>query len=66
VFAILALDERASAIAGDIAENTGVRTMDALHLGAARRALGAAVVFLTFDIRQAQAARALGFTVLGA
>jgi predicted nucleic acid-binding protein len=66
VFAIVELDEQTCAMAGDIAENIGVRTLDALHLGAARRALGAAGAFLTFDIRQAQAARALGFTVLGA
>lgn len=42
-----------------------VRTLDALHLGAALR-LGTAVTFLTFDVRQAQAARSLGFTVAGA
>jgi predicted nucleic acid-binding protein len=66
VFAIVELDTQTCAIAGDIAENNGVRTLDALHLAAARRALGAAGAFLTFDIRQAQAARTLGFTVLGA
>lgn len=48
------------------AEITGVRTLDALHLGAAQRAGGSAAAFLTFDLRQAQAARALGMTVLGA
>jgi predicted nucleic acid-binding protein len=41
------------------------RALDALHLGAARR-LGTAISFLTFDARQAEAARSLGFRVLGA
>ena len=51
-------------LAATIAEQTGVRTLDALHLGAARR-LGATIGFLTFDVRQAVAARVLGFSVLG-
>ena len=42
-----------------------MRTLDALHLGAARR-LGTALAFLTFDARQALAARSLGFHVIGA
>jgi len=41
-----------------------VRTLDALHLGRAYR-LGTALTFLTFDVRQAQAARQLGFQVAG-
>lgn len=45
-------------------EQTGVRTLDAMHLGAATR-LGTALTFLTFDVRQAVAARALGFAVVG-
>ena len=48
-----------------MAELTGVRTLDALHLGAAQRAGGTALPFVTYDLRQAQAARSLGFTVLG-
>lgn len=63
--AILELDAATCELAASIAEQTGVRTLDALHLGAARR-LGTAVRFLTFDVRQADAARRLGFTVLGA
>jgi predicted nucleic acid-binding protein len=51
--------------AAAIAEVTGVRTLDALHLSAVRRVGGPAVPFLTFDVRQAQAARALGLTVVG-
>ena len=62
---IIELDEVTCRLAADIGEHTGLRSLDSLHLGAATR-LGAEVVsFLTYDIRQAQAARALGFTVLG-
>jgi hypothetical protein len=38
---------------------------DALHLAAAVRVGGVGTPFLTFDARQAQAARALGLAVLG-
>lgn len=64
--ALIELDEQTCALAGDIAETIGVRTLDALHLAAAQRALGASGAFLTFNIRQAQAARTLGFSVVGA
>ncbi len=63
-FSIVELDASTCELAATIAEQTGVRTLDALHLGAARR-LGTTVGFLTFDIRQATAARSLGFTVVG-
>lgn len=63
-FAIIELDAATCELAAVIGEQTGVRTLDALHLGAARR-LGTSITFLTFDIRQAQAARALGFHVAG-
>jgi uncharacterized protein len=61
---IVELDAATCELAATIAEQTEVRTLDALHLGAARR-LGTALTFLTFDVRQAQAARTLGFTVAG-
>jgi predicted nucleic acid-binding protein len=61
---IVELDAATCELAATIAEQTGVRTLDALHLGAAHR-IGRAITFLTFDARQAQAARALGFTVAG-
>jgi uncharacterized protein len=64
--AIVELDEQTCDAAAGIVEMTGVRTLDALHLAAARRVGGATMPFLTFDLRQAQAARTLGFTVLGA
>lgn len=64
-FSIIELDHVTCDAAADIAEITGVRTLDALHLAAAQRAGGSAVPFLTYDVRQAQAARGLGFTVVG-
>lgn len=63
--AIVELDAVTCELAATIAEQTGVRTLDALHLGAARR-LGVGLTFLTFDVRQAQVGRALGLTVVGA
>ena len=53
-------------MAADLAEQLGVRSLDAIHLASARRLLVPALTFVTFDLRQAQAARTLGFTVLGA
>lgn len=65
LLSIVELDETTCEMAAAISELTGVRTLDALHLAAAQRVGGPAVPFLTFDIRQAQAARALGLTVVG-
>ena len=64
--AIIELDQATCESAAGLAELTGVRTLDALHLAAARRIGAGPIGFLTFDLRQAQAARGLGFTVLGA
>ena len=64
-FAIVELDATTCATAAQIAEQTGVRTLDALHLGAALR-LGSGITFATFDVRQAQAARSLGLIAVGA
>jgi uncharacterized protein len=63
-FALVEPDAATCELAATIAEQTGVRTLDALHLGAARR-LGTTIGFLTFDVRQAQAARSLGLAVVG-
>lgn len=63
---IVELDATTCESAATIAEVTGVRTLDALHLAAAQRVGGTALPFLTYDVRQAQAARSLGLTVLGA
>jgi uncharacterized protein len=63
---IIELDAATCEAAAQVAEVTGVRTLDALHLAAAQRVGGPAVPVVTFDVRQAQAARSLGLTVLGA
>ena len=63
---IVELDETTCGIAADIAEITGARSLDALHLAAAKRVGGGNLPFLTADLRQAQAARAMGWVVLGA
>jgi predicted nucleic acid-binding protein len=59
------LGEAATELAAEVAERTGVRSLDALHLGAAGMA-GAddGLPIATFDHRLADAARSLGWTVL--
>jgi predicted nucleic acid-binding protein len=65
-FSIVELDEATCESAASIAETTGARTLDALHLAAAQRVAAPGLGFLTFDLRQAQAARSLGLTVVTA
>jgi len=65
-FSIIELDEATCEAAATIAETTAVRTLDALHLAAAQRVAAPGFGFLTFELRQAQAARALGLTVVTA
>ncbi|HYO93603.1 MAG TPA: type II toxin-antitoxin system VapC family toxin [Polyangiaceae bacterium] len=62
---VVELDEATCVLAAQIAEVSLLRTLDALHVAALRR-VGSDVPLLSFDIRQAQAARGLGITVLGA
>lgn len=62
---IIELDEIICRLAADIGEQTGLRSLDSLHLGAATRVGPDVVSFLTFDVRQAQVARQMGFVVLG-
>jgi predicted nucleic acid-binding protein len=64
-FYVVELDDTTCRRAGELAETLQLRTLDALHLAAAERAGGAALPFVTYDLRQAQAARSLGWTVLG-
>lgn len=64
--AIVELDVAVCERAAELALMLEVRTLDALHLGAAERAGGATLPFVTFDRRLAAAARRLGWTVLGA
>ena len=63
--ALVSVDEVVCDLAADIGEQLGVRSLDAIHLGCARRLRVPTLTFLTFDLRQAQAARSLGFTVVG-
>ena len=60
---VVELDERTCELACEIAESTGARTLDALHLAAATRVGASAISSLTWDLKQAQAARALGISV---
>ncbi len=64
-FALVAVDQVVCEAAAEIGEQLGVRTLDAIHLASARRLQVPGLSFLTFDLRQAQAARSLGFMVLG-
>ena len=61
-FAVVPLQEVVLVRAIEIGCQTRIRTLDALHLAAAER-LSSGVTLLTFDERQAAAARELGFTV---
>ncbi len=63
--ALVAVDESVCRAAAQIGEQLGVRSLDAIQLASAQRLVIPALPFVTFDLRQAQAARSLGFTVLG-
>lgn len=63
---VVALDARTCEQAATLAETTGARTLDALHLAAASRAGAPALRLVAFDVRLAQVARGLGWTVVGA
>ena len=63
---VVELSERVCLRAADLAEATGAGTLEALHLGAAHEAGDGRLPVVTFDTRLADAARSLGWTVLGA
>jgi uncharacterized protein len=63
--ALISLEETGWRAAADIAEELGVRSLDAVHLAAARQLRIPTLTFCTFDLRQGQAARRLGLTVVG-
>jgi predicted nucleic acid-binding protein len=63
---VVELDATTCEAAATLAELTGARTLDALHLAALRRVSETELPLLSFDVRQAQAARRFGITVLGA
>lgn len=63
--ALIGADATMWADAAVVAEVTGARSLDAVHLAAARSISVPSLVFATFDLRLAQAARSLGMTVIG-
>ena len=63
-FSLVSLDAATCSEAARIAEQTLCRSLDALHVAAALRT-GTSTTMLTFDIRQAQAARSVGLSVIG-
>jgi predicted nucleic acid-binding protein len=63
-FALVGMDAAICNSAARVAEQTGCRSLDAIHVASALRA-GSNTTFLTFDIRQGQVARTMGLTVLG-
>lgn len=65
-FALVICDEAIAKAAANIGEALGVRSLDAIHLASAQRLQVEGLTFVTFDVRQAQAARSLGFVVRGA
>jgi predicted nucleic acid-binding protein len=62
---VVELDRTTCETAASVGEVTGARTLDVLHLACAQRVGGTALPFVTYDVRQAHAARSVGFTVLG-
>jgi uncharacterized protein len=63
--ALVAVDEAVCRAAAQIGDQLGVRSLDAIQLASAQRLAIPSLPFITFDLRQAQAARSLGFSVLG-
>jgi len=62
---VVGLDDVVCRRAAELGIATGSRSLDALHLAAAERAGGRSVPIVTFDARLGQAARSLGFAVVG-
>ncbi len=62
-FFVVGIDQELVERASQISCSNGTRTLDSLHIAAAERLPGP-LTFLTFDERQAAAARSLGFTVV--
>lgn len=64
--AVVEIDSVLAENAGRLADLTGSRSLDAVHLAAMQRAGPAGITLVTVDLRQAQAARSIGWVVLGA
>jgi uncharacterized protein len=63
---VVEIDAALADEAGRLADLTRCRSLDALHLAAMGRAGPTGIDLVTADLRQAQAARTLGWSVLGA
>ena len=63
---IIEVDALVCADAASIAEESGLRSLDSIHVESARRISDVDITFITFDVRQAAVARSLGLTVFGA
>ena len=63
---VVTLDDVVCRRAAELGIATASRSLDALHLAAAERAGGRSLPIVTYDVRLRQAARSLGFTVIGA
>lgn len=64
--ALVLPDSTAWLAAAEIGAALNVRSLDAVHLACAQRLRVPSLRFVTFDVRQAVAGRALGFAVVGA
>lgn len=62
---VVELDADTCSLAADLAEKTGARALDALHLAACQRAAATDIVVLTLDVRLTDAARTLGMRTRG-
>ena len=62
---VVAIDDAVCRRAAELGVVTGARSLDALHLAAAERAGGRSAPIVTFDVWLGQAARSLGFVVIG-
>jgi predicted nucleic acid-binding protein len=64
--AVVAADATTMGLAASLAEATGARSLDAVHLASAGRVSSRSMRIVTFDVRMAAVARTLGLTVVGA
>jgi len=64
--AVVAVDPTTIGLAASLSEATGARSLDAIHLASMQRISARMLRLVTFDVRMAAAARALGISVVGA
>lgn len=62
---VVEIDSVLAEEAARLADLTGLRSLDAVHLAAVHRAGPTGIALVTADLRQAQAARSMGWAVLG-